>query len=249
MKVLLLLLAAIVPLGPALAQDDACEVGKPLIPAEAVLPRAAAAVAQRHGLDIMVLGTGSSTLPGSAGERAAYPARLQATLAARLPGIAVKVVPDIQARQTAAEMMDQELQQIEEQKPTLVVWQTGTVDAIKGVDPDEFRDVLDRGVETLQGRGVDVVLMNMQYSPRTDAMISIEAYADNMRWVALQHDVPLFDRFALMKRWSDLGTFDLYDASKNTDTAERVHDCIGRLLAGLIAGAVKDGGAPAVETR
>jgi hypothetical protein len=79
-------------------------------------------------------------------------------------------------------------------------------------------------------------------------MISITAYADNMRWVALQHDVPLFDRLALMKHWSELGTFDLYDASKNTDTAERVHDCIGRLLAGLIAAAVKQP-APAAETR
>jgi len=249
MKVLPLLFAAVVPIAPAFAQDDACELGKPLIPAEAVLPRAAAAVAQRHGLNIMVLGTGSSTLPGPAGERTAYPARLQATLAGLLPGIAVKVVPDIQARQTAAEMMEQESHRIEQQKPTLVVWQTGTVDAIKGVDPDEFRSILDQGVGTLQELGVDVVLMNMQYSPRTDAMISIEAYADNMRWVALQHDVPLFDRFALMKRWSELGTFDLYDAGKNTDTAERVHDCIGRLLAGLIAGAVKDGGAPAAGTR
>ena len=79
-------------------------------------------------------------------------------------------------------------------------------------------------------------------------MISITAYADNMRWVALQHDVPLFDRLELMKYWSELGTFDLYDASKNTDIAERVHDCIGKLLAGLIAGAVKRP-APPTETR
>jgi hypothetical protein len=248
MKALPLLLAALVPLGPALAADDACELGKPLVASEAVLPRAAAAVAERHTLDVIVLGSGSSTLPGPTGERAAYPARLEPALAGLLPGVVVKVVANIRARQTAAEMMEQELQRIEEQKPALVIWQTGTVDAIKGVDPEAFRDTLDQGVATLQGDGVDVVLMNMQYSPRTDAMISITAYADNMRWVSLQHDVPLFDRLALMKHWSELGTFDLYDASKNTDTAERVHDCIGKLLAGLIAGAVKQP-APAAETR
>jgi hypothetical protein len=137
---------------------------------------------------------------------------------------------------------------IAQQRPALIIWQTGTVDAIKGVDPEEFRATLEQGVEMLQADRVDVVFMNMQYSPRTDAMISINAYADNMRWVALQHDVPLFDRFALMKHWAELGTFDLYDASKNTDTAERVHDCIGRLLAGLIAGAIKQP-APAAESR
>jgi len=247
MRVLPLILAALVPLGPALATEDTCEAGTGLVPAEATLPRAAAALGERHSLDIVVLGTGSSALPGPAGDRAAYPARLQAALGQLLPGIALKVVPDIKARQTAAEMMEQEWQRIAEQRPALVIWQSGTVDAIKGVDPDEFRATLNQGVEMLQAQGVDVVLMNMQYSPRTDAMISIDAYADNMRWVALQHDVPLFDRFALMKHWTETGTFDLYDAGKNTDTAERVHDCIGRLLAGLIAAAVKQ--APAAETR
>jgi hypothetical protein len=247
MRAALLVLAALVPLSPALAQDDACATGKDLIPTEATLPRAAAAVREHHSLNIVVLGTGSSTLPPPGGEKAAYPARLQVALTPLLPGIAVKVIPDVKSRQTAAEMLGQAMRGIVQQRPALTIWQTGTVDAIKGVDPEEFRATLDQGVEMLQADGVDVVFMNMQYSPRTDSMISINAYAENMRWVALQHDVPLFDRFALMKHWTELGTFDLYDASKNTDTAERVHDCIGKLLAGLIAGAVKE--PPAAETR
>ena len=247
MRAALVVLAALVPLSPALAQDDACATGKDLIPTEATLPRAAAAVREHHSLNIVVLGTGSSTLPPPAGEKAAYPARLQAALTALLPGIVVKVVPDVKARQTAAEMLEQALPGIAQQHPALIIWQTGTVDAIKGVDPEEFRATLDQGVEMLQADGVDVVFMNMQYSPRTDSMISINAYAENMRWVALQHDAPLFDRFALMKHWTELGTFDLYDASKNTDTAERVHDCIGKLIAGLVARAVKE--PPAAETR
>ena len=249
MKRALLLLATLVPMSPALAQDDVCETGKSLIPSEVVLSRAAAAVAKDHSLNIVVLGTGSSTLPPPAGEKAAYPARLEMALTKLLPGIAVKVVPEVKARQTAAEMLEQALPGIAQQRPALIIWQAGTVDAIKGVDPEEFRTTLDHGVEMLHADGVDVVFMNMQYSPRTDSMISINAYAENMRWVALQYDVPLFDRFALMKHWTELGTFDLYDARKNTDTAERVHDCIGKLLAGLIAGAVKQAGTPAVETR
>jgi hypothetical protein len=247
MKTALLLLAIVVSLSPALAQEDVCETGKSLIPSEAALPRAAAAVAQHHSLNIVVLGTGSSTLPPPAGEKAAYPARLQVALSGLLPGVAIKVVPQVKSRQTAAEMLEQALPGIVQQRPALIIWQTGTVDAIKGVDPEEFRATLDQGVEVLQSDGVDVIFMNMQYSPRTDSMISINPYAENMRWVALQHDVPLFDRFALMKHWTELGTFDLYDASKNTDTAERVHDCIGKLLAGLIAGAAKQ--QPAAETR
>jgi hypothetical protein len=57
---------------------------------------------------------------------------------------------------------------ITDEKPDLVVWQTGTIDAIRRVEPEEFRSALDEGIETLQNSGTDVILMNMQYSPRTD---------------------------------------------------------------------------------
>lgn len=235
--------------GAASAGDAACEAARHLVSAEAALPRVAAAIAKQHSLKVVVLGTGSSVLPGPGGDRAAYPARLEAALASLLPGVSVKVVADITPRRTAAEMKAEEFKRIVDEKPALVVWQTGTVDAMRGVDPDDFRATLDKGVETLQANGADVVFMNMQYSPRTEAMISADVYADNMRWVALQRDVPLFDRLALMKHWSETGTFDLYAAGKNTDTAERVHGCIGRLLADLVVAAVKDAGVPPVGSR
>jgi hypothetical protein len=76
--------------------------------------------------------------------------------------------------------------------------------------------------------------MNMQYSPRTDIMIALGPYADNMRVVAQQHEVPLFDRLAIMRHWSDTGAFDLYAAGKDNVLAHRVHDCIGRSIASMI---------------
>ena len=60
-----------------------------------------------------------------------------------------------------------------------------------------------------------------------------------MRCVALQQEVPVFDRFSIMKLWGDLGTFDLYSATKKLDIAEHVHDCIGRLLANLVIESAK----------
>ena len=76
--------------------------------------------------------------------------------------------------------------------------------------------------------------MNMQDGPRTDAVISTTAYADAIRWVGLEHAVNVFDRQSIMRQWSELGTFDLLAATKSLDTAAKVHDCIGRLLADLI---------------
>jgi hypothetical protein len=80
-------------------------------------------------------------------------------------------------------------------------------------------------------------------------MIALGAYSENMRWVAVQQEVPVFDRFSVMKTWADLGTFDLHSATKKLDIAERVHDCIGRLLADLVLNAAKPETPPGLERR
>jgi hypothetical protein len=112
----------------------------------------------------------------------------------------------------------------------LVIWQTGTVDAIRSTDPDEFRGAIDDGVAALQNAGADVILMNLQYSPRTETMMSAPPYLDNLRAVAQERDVPLFDRFAIMRQWNDSGDFDLFSPSHGLDMAKRVHDCVGQAL-------------------
>ena len=116
---------------------------------------------------------------------------------------------------TAEDMAKGMAKLLVDEKPDLVIWQTGTVDAIRRIEPDDFRAALDEGVETLHKGGADVILMNMQYSPRTDIMIALGPYADNMSVVAQQHEVPLFDRLAIMRHWSDIGEFDLYAAGKD----------------------------------
>jgi hypothetical protein len=184
-----------------------------------------------------VIGSGSSTLAGPDGARFAYPARLEEALKRRLPGVEIKVSTHVKPRQTASEV-DLVLDKIlAEAKPTLVVWQTGTADAIRGIDPDVFRARLEEGVEKIQGAGADVILMNMQYSPRTVAILDVGVYADVMRWVAQQRGAPLFDRQGLMRYWNEVGTFDLYAATKDYDMARKVHDCIARAVASQIVGA------------
>ena len=121
----------------------------------------------------------------------------------------------------------------------MVIWQTGTVDAMRSVDPDDFRGAVDEGVVALQNAGADVVLVNLQYSPRTETMISAPPYLDNMRVVAQQHDVPLFDRFAIMRHWNDAGDFDLFSTVHGTDMAKRVHACLGRALSKFVLDAAR----------
>lgn len=223
------------------AEDGACAVASQLTSTDVFLGRVSAAVRTARRMDVAVMGTGSSILAGAAGADIAYPARLQAVLSKRLPGIAVKVSSYAKLRQTAAEMAGEFRNVLASGHPTLVIWQTGTVDAMKGIDPDDFRAALEDGVGALQAGGADIILMNMQYSPRTESTIAINTYADNLRWVAQHREIPLFDRFAIMKHWSELGTFDFSAAANNVEIAARVHDCIGQLLGDLILEGAKLG--------
>jgi GDSL-like Lipase/Acylhydrolase family len=236
----LLLLVA----GSAIAGDDeACATAGNLVHADFSAPRVAEGIARKN-LKVLVVGTTSSMIGGPNSTSKAYPVRLQEDLIRRLPGVAVKVTTFAKPRETAAEAEKALEGLVTAEKPDLVVWQTGTFDAMRSVDIDEFRLALSDGVDTLQTAHADVVLMNMQYSPRTESMIAVGSYADTMRLVALQHEILLFDRFAVMKQWNELATFDLYAATKKTDVAERVHDCIGRLLGGLAVDAAAKAGVP-----
>ena len=85
----------------------------------------------------------------------AYPARLEAVLKRRLPGVAVKVVPLDQSRQTTEDMAKGMAKLLVDEKPDLVIWQSGTIDAIRGVELDDFRAALEAGIETLQKSGAE----------------------------------------------------------------------------------------------
>ncbi|MBO0753133.1 MAG: SGNH/GDSL hydrolase family protein [Bradyrhizobiaceae bacterium] len=197
------------------------------------LPAVAKAIAGKK-LDIAVIGSASSELNGPAGTNIAYPTALERGLRSVLPGVAVTVTTYARPRETASEMQARIAHILGESKPALVIWQTGTADALRGIDPDEFRASLDDGIDKLHAAGADVVFVNMQYSPRIEAMLAVTPYADAMRYVAMQHEVVLFDRFDIMKRWNESGIFDLYGATRSTNVAEKVHGCLGRLLADAV---------------
>ena len=211
-----------------------CEVSESFIASEIDLTRVTNEIKDRHRLDISVVGSGSSVLSGPDGARFAYPARLEAVLRDRLPGNEIKVTAHVQLRQTTAEMAEGMKDVLAQDKPALVIWQAGTVDALRGIEPEEFRTSLETGIDAIAAADADAIVMNMQYSPRTESMLGVDAYADVMHWVAQQRGVVLFDRLAIMRSWTDSGTFDLYAATKDYAMARRVHECIGRALASQI---------------
>jgi hypothetical protein len=240
------LLASFLAAVPARADDPpappaapTCEVPDYFLTGETALPKVAETIKAGGPLNIMVVGSRSSMIGAnpSASEAAAYPGQMQAALKEKLPAIEVNLSVEIQAKKTAEEVAAGLSKLVEGKKPTLVIWQTGTVDAMRSVDPDGFRTAVDEGVVALRDAGADVILINPQYSPRTESMISAPPYLDNMRVVAQDHEVPLFDRFALMRNWSEAGEFDLFSAVHGAELAKQVHKCLGRALSQFIMAA------------
>jgi len=242
MKVIfgLAVLAGLLAIAPACAGDPAhnCDVPAYLLTSESALPKVAAAVKPGGKLDILVVGSRSSVI-GVSDNTTAYPGRLQAILREKLPGLEINVTLEMQAKKTAEDLAPTLGKLVEDRKPNLVIWQTGTYDALRSADPEDFRAALDDGVAAMQKAGPDVILMNLQYSPRTDTVISASAYIDNMRVVAQQHDVPLFDRFAIMRQWNESGDFDLFSPSPGMELAKRVHNCLARALSTFVIDAAK----------
>jgi GDSL-like Lipase/Acylhydrolase family len=221
---------------PTPAAPD-CVVPESFLSSDIDLTHVTNAIKDRHRLDISVVGSGSSALSGPDGARFAYPARLEAALQAQLPGNEIKVTAHVQLRQTTADMASRMPAALAEDKPALVIWQAGTVDALRGIEPEDFGTSLETGIDAIAAAAADTIVMNMQYSPRTESMLGVGAYADVMRWVAQQRGVVLFDRLAIMRSWTDSGTFDLYAATKDYAMARLVHECIGRALASQIINA------------
>jgi len=231
------------------AQADVCEVPGYILFGESKLDHVRKVVGEQKKLDILVIGSGSSVLPGTDGVKKSYPGRLEELLHSRFPNLAIKVSSAAKSRLTAADMAKEMEKLLADRKPDLVIWQTGTVDAMRGVDPDSFRASLDEGIDHVAEIGADAILMNMQYSPRTESMIPLGNYADIMRVVARDREVPLFDRREIMRYWNDNGNFDLNLATKDVTTAYKVHDCLGRALALLVVEAAQLDGIKARPTQ
>ena len=58
--------------------------------------------------------------------------------------------------------------------PVLVIWETGIADAVRGIDVDDFAMALQTGVEEIKNRAIDILLVDMQFSRSTAAVIDFE---------------------------------------------------------------------------
>ena len=234
----LLLLPGIAP-----TQEQNCAVPTSFYETEPTLPKTAAALAGGQTILIVTIGGASTLGQAAGGPDLAWPARLAVALTSRFPAARVTVHNRAVARQTTQEMAARLDHEVIALKPLLVIWETGTTDAVRATELDEFRQTIQDGIDRLRESGAEVAFMDMQFSRHTNAVINFDRYENVLREVTDANEVPLFRRHDIMHHWAESGLFDLMtgDHAKPHLLASRLYDCIGRAVADFIIRGVHTG--------
>jgi GDSL-like lipase/acylhydrolase family protein len=235
------LVSAMSPLAGAFGGSVACEVPEELVQFDEKLPHLAERLQANEAVKIVVIGGASTTGLAAGSSELAYPHRLQEILARWYPSSPITVVNRGVPRQTAQQMLERFPTDVIPEDPVLVIWETGTTDAVRGVGVDDFAATLQTGIDELKAHSVDIILVDMQFSHSTVTVIDFERYLNALHRVGDVNDVGVFPRFEMMRYWSEQNVFD-FDAvakEKRASLAAKVYECIASKLAETIRVALR----------
>lgn len=237
------LLTLPVPLWAGSETVHACGAPDEFVTTDESLPQIGAAINAGGPIDILAVGSattvgavGTKSQQPTAAEGGAFPEQMARALNAALPAIHFNVTVRGGRGMTAEAMLPLIAEALKQQHHPLVLWQTGTVEAVRGLRPDGLLDVLHEGADLVRDAGADLVLIDPQFSRFLRANTDVDAYEDVMNQAATLPGVVLFRRFDLMRTWADGGRIDLERTAKaDRDKAlDRLNACLGQALAKFV---------------
>jgi hypothetical protein len=214
----------------------ACDVPADLVAPSRALARISAALQPGGRLDVLALGSGTLLGPRG-GVDGSVPDRMLEALHAAAPGATVHLTLHGARAATAAEMLTALRKELAAHSYQLVLWQTGTVEAVRKLPPDQFAATLGEGSVAVANAGADLVLIDVPYSRLLEGNTDLAPYRTVMQQLAGHGDAALFRRYDLMRHWADSGELDLESANRRdrNNTAERLRECLGQALAKFVS--------------
>lgn len=232
-----LLAAATAPAMHANASEGAevCATPQEYLQPDEPLDQVATAIAAGGPLDILAIGSASTTGEGG-GNATPYPRRMAEALKTALPGVEIRLKVLGGRGMTAEAMLPLLTEALGQQHFQLVLWQTGTVEAARGLRPDSLQEVLADGAARIRDGGGDLILIDPQFSRFLRANTNLDVYETVLQQVATMPGVVLFHRFDLMHAWVSEGVADLERASKSDrkKVLDQINACLGDALARFI---------------
>jgi lysophospholipase L1-like esterase len=168
------------------------------------LPRVAHKLAAGEPVLIVAFGSSSTQGYGTSSPEFTYPNRLAAQLRRKYPGADITVINRGRGGEDAPEMMKRLQSEVIDAKPDLVIWQVGTNAVLRDLDPDATAQMVQDGVTRIQAVGADVVLVDLQYSPRVNEHPeSASKMVRLLSRVAQLRHIGVFPRFEVMRQWHE----------------------------------------------
>jgi acyl-CoA thioesterase-1 len=220
----------------------ACDMPTELTTPTALLPQVTAAIASKKSVNILALGSGSTVGDGGGAggpalayraPEASFPFRMTEALGKMRPGLKFQLTVQGGRGMTADAMLPLLKKEIQAHHYDLVLWQTGTVEAVHGQRPDSLRAVLQDGAEAVAAAKGDLVLIDPQFSRFLRANTDVGPYQTVMQQVAMVNGITLFHRFELTQGWVNNDQVDLerVNRDKRDETIALLNNCLGQALA------------------
>jgi acyl-CoA thioesterase I len=232
----LFLLIALPAVAAGSPDSQSCDIAPQFVKAQKLLGPLKAAIAAGGPVEILAVGSGATTGANGDSPDTAYPYRMLDALRAAVPRVSFDLTVRGGRGMSAAEMLPLVKAQIQQAPVQLVLWQTGTVEAIRGMRADRMRQALREGLEVIRAAGGSLVLLDPQFTRALRANTDVEPYETELQQVAALPDAALFHRYELTRLWALGGKIDPERATKDTREAElaRLNMCLGQALAGYV---------------
>jgi acyl-CoA thioesterase-1 len=230
--------AALQP-GPMMPAPAGCRAPSQLSHLDHPLLHTARRLATGEPLVIVAIGSSSTAGAGASSPAASYPSRLAVELKKLFPGHDITVLNRGVNGEETHDMMARFATGVVAEHPQLVLWQVGTNSVLRDHPLDAHAAELHEGIEQLKATGVDVVLIDPQYSPRVLAKSETPGMVDQIALAAKDEHVDLFHRFAVMRDWHEAqhDAFDVFVSPDGLHMNDWGYACWAKLLATAIADA------------
>jgi len=195
-------------------------------------------IAAGRPVTIMALGSSSTAGAGASTVAASYPARLEVELRNRFPQAAITVVNRGVNGEEAGDMLARFDQAAADDKPDVVLWQVGTNSVLRDHPIGPVDRLIVEGLTRMKALGVDVVLIDPQFSPKVLARPDAESMVSIIAAASISRGVDLFPRFAVMREWHDAAIpFEAFLSPDLLHMNDWGYACFAKLLGAAMADA------------
>jgi lysophospholipase L1-like esterase len=222
---------------PNPVQPTACSASAQYADLDRPLLHTARRLAGGEPLTSVAIGSSSTAGAGASSPDASYPSRLEVELKKRFPASDITVLNRGVNGEETADMMARFEKDVFAAHPQLVLWQVGTNSVLRNRPLQEHAEQMRQGIDQLKASGADVVLIDLQYSPKVIEASETPDMVDQIAAASKEKNVDLFHRFAQMRDWREAQhlPFEAFVTPDGLHMNDWGYACWAKILSGAIA--------------